>query len=343
MEMEFGVGLLGKYNYKTLISLAQRVEEIGFDQIWMPDERFYRECYSQLSVIAQNTTKVKLGTAVTDPYSRHPAMTAAALASVDEISEGRMHLGYGAGVSGFAEMGIKREKPAKALREAVNIIRPLLQGERVTVEGEVIQVKGAKLDFTPLRSDIPIYIAGAAPLVLKTAGRVADGVILGDYASPDVVQWGLQQVEGGAKETGRTLNDLKKTVWLQTFIHPDGKVARDNARWMVAFVLWGTKAFHDKLGIELPGELKENLNFDYHLSPEAAGEVGKLVPDELVRKFSLAGTPEEITEQINELQSIGIQQVAIHPWSFADMSSEQAIELFAEKVIPNFRFENAKQ
>ncbi|WP_078429251.1 LLM class flavin-dependent oxidoreductase [Alkalihalobacterium alkalinitrilicum] len=338
MSMEFGIGLLGKYPYKTLISLAQKCEEIGFDQIWMPDERFYRECYSQLAVIAQNTTKVKLGTAVTDPYSRHPAMTAAALASVDEISEGRMTLGYGAGVSGFAEMGIKREKPARALREAVNVIRPLLQGERVTVEGDVIQVKEAKLDFTPLRPDIPILIAGAAPLVLKTAGRVADGVILGDYASTDVVEWGLQQVEKGAKDAGRSLDDLQKTLWLQTFIHPDGKVARDNARWMVAFVLWGTKGFHDKLGIELPKELEESLgNLSYHLSPEAAGEVGKLVPDELVRKFSLAGSPEEITEQIKEQHEMGIHQVAIHPWAFEEMTSEGAIELFAEKVIPNFR------
>lgn len=337
MLMEFGVGLLGKYPYKTLISRAQKCEDTGYNQIWMPDERFYRECYTQLAVIAQNTTHVKLGTAVTDPYSRHPAMTATALASIDEISEGRMTLGYGAGVSGFAEMGIKREKPARALREAVNVIRPLIQGERVTVDGDIIKVKGAKLDFTPIRSNIPIHIAGAAPLVLKTAGRVADGVILGDYASPDVVQWGLQQVEGGANESGKSLDDLQKTVWLQTFIHPDGKVARDNARWMVAFVLWGTKAFHDKLGIELPSELKGNLNFDYHLSPEAAGEVGKLVPDELVNKFALAGTPDEISEQINKLRSVGIQQVAIHPWDVADVSSENAIDLFAKEVIPNFR------
>lgn len=337
MSLEFGVGLLAKYPYQTLVSLAQQCEALGYDQIWMPDERFYRECYSQLAVIAQNTTRVKLGTAVTDPYSRHPAMTAAALGSMDEISGGRMVLGMGAGVSGFAEMGVKREKPARAIREALEVIRPLLQGERVTYEGEVIKVNGAKLDFTPIRPDLPLFVAGAAPLTLKNAGRSADGVILGDFAAPDVVRWGLAQVEGGAKDAGRSMADLYKMVWLQTFIHRDGTVARDSARWMVAFVLWGTKAFHDKLGIQLPRELAENLNFDYHLSPEAAGEVGKLVPDDLVAKFALAGTPAEITQQLRTLQAEGIQQVAIHPWSFADMTSEQGIELFAREVIPNFQ------
>jgi 5,10-methylenetetrahydromethanopterin reductase len=335
--LEFGIGLLGKYDYKSLIALGKRCEAMGYDQIWLPDERFYRECYTQLTVLAVNTTTVKLGTAVTDPYSRHPAMTAAALASVDEISGGRLTLGIGAGVSGFSEMGIKREKPAKAIREAIEVMRPLLRGERVTYDGEIIKVQKVKLDFTPLRPDIPMFVAGAAPLTLKNAGRVADGVLLGDFADPDVVRWGLSQVAGGAKEAGRSMDDIFKMVWLQAFVHPDGKVARDNARWIVAFVLWATKSFHDKLGIKLPKELADNLNFDYHLSPEAAGEVGKLVPDELVAKFCLAGSPAEIVEQVRSLQACGIQQVAIHPWAFQDMTTEGAIDLFAQEVIPKFR------
>jgi len=335
--LEFGVGLLAKYPYATLVNLARSCEAAGYDQIWMPDERFYRECYTQLAVIAQNTRRVKLGTAVTDPYSRHPAMTAAAMASVDEISGGRLVLGLGAGVSGFAEMGVKREKPARAMREAVEVIRPLLRGERVSYEGEIIKVQKAKLDFTPIRPEIPIYVAGAAPLVLRTAGRAGDGVILGDFADAAVVRWGLDQVAEGAAAAGRSLGDLYKMVWLQTFIHPDGQVARDNARWMVAFVLWGTRAFHDKMGVTLPPALAANLNFDYHLSPDAAGEVARLVPDDLVRKFVLAGSPDELVEQVRELQATGIQQVAIHPWSFAGMSSEQAIDLFARTVIPRLR------
>lgn len=337
MALEFGVGLLAKYPYPTLVDLARCCEAAGYDQIWMPDERFYRECYTQLAVIAQNTRRVKLGTAVTDPYSRHPAMTAAAMASVDEISGGRLVLGMGAGVSGFAEMGVRREKPARAIREAVEVIRPLLRGERVSYEGEVIKLQKAKLDFTPIRPNIPIYVAGAAPLVLRTAGRVGDGVIFGDLADAHVVRWGLDQVAAGARDAGRNLESLYKVVWLQTFIYPDGRVAREHARWMVAFVLWSIKAFHDKMGVTLPAELAANLNFDYHLSPDAAGEVAKLVPDDLVRKFALAGSPDELVEQVRELQAAGIQQLAIHPWSFADMSSEQAIDLFARTVIPRFR------
>lgn len=337
MPLHFGVGLLPKYPAAQFVELVRSCEAWGYDHIWIPDERFYRECYCYLTLAAVNTHRVRLGTAVTDPYSRHPAMTAAALATVDEISGGRVVLGMGAGVSGFAEMGIDRVKPAKAIRDALAIVRGLIAGERTTVNGEVISVKGAKLDFEPLRSQIPLYVAGAAPLVLKTAGALADGVILGDLAGPDVVRWGLARVESGTRAAGRELKDLYKVVWLQTFIHPDGQVARDHARWMVAFVLWGTQKWHAEMGITLPEELARNLDFGYHLSPESVGDRAKLVSDDLVRRFALAGSPEEVTQQVAELAAAGVDQVAIHPWSFADMTSERAIELFAREVIPKAR------
>lgn len=337
MSLHFGVGLLPKFPAPQFVELVKNCEDWGYDQIWIPDERFYRECYCYLTLAAANTKRVKLGTAVTDPYSRHPAMTAAALATVDEISGGRLVLGMGAGVSGFTEMGVERAKPAKAIQEAIAVIRGMLTGERTTVDGEVISLKNAKLDFTPVRANLPMHVAGAAPLVLKMAGAHADGVILGDLAEPDVVRWGQARVEKGTREAGRQLSDVYQTLWLQTFIHPDGQVARDNARWMVAFVLWATKKWHDEMGITLSEELANNLDFGYHLSPEAVGDRAKLVPDEFVRKFALAGSPAEVAAQIRELQDAGVHQVAIHPWGFADMTSEKAIELFAKEVISQFR------
>ena len=118
-----GALLLGELPAKELASLAHRIEEWGYDYLWLADERFFREVYSSLTLCALNTSRIKLGPCVTDPYSRHPALTAQAIGTLDEISGGRSVLGIGAGISGFTELGIARSRPALAIREAVTLIR----------------------------------------------------------------------------------------------------------------------------------------------------------------------------------------------------------------------------
>src|SRR5215469_9913537 len=127
--------MLGNVPMAQMVERAKLAEANGYDALWVADERFYREVYSTLAVLALNTGKVKLGTCVTDPYARHPALTAMAIATLDEISNGRALLGFGAGISGFAELGIVRNKPARAMREAIELIRQLLKGETVDFKG----------------------------------------------------------------------------------------------------------------------------------------------------------------------------------------------------------------
>src|SRR6516164_9427242 len=119
-----------------LAERARLAETCGFDAVWVADERFYREVYAVLARLALATTRVRLGPCVTDPFSRHPALTAMAIATLDEIADGRAVLGLGAGVSGFAELGIRPVKPVRAMREAIALIRALLCGEQVDVTGE---------------------------------------------------------------------------------------------------------------------------------------------------------------------------------------------------------------
>ena len=114
---------------RRLVDRARIAEANGYSAVWLADERFYREVYTCLGQIAAHTTKVLVGPSVTDPYSRHPALTA--IATLDEISCGRAILGIGAGISGFAELQIDRRKPARAMREAIAVIRALLAGETV--------------------------------------------------------------------------------------------------------------------------------------------------------------------------------------------------------------------
>src|ERR1700757_845976 len=151
--------LVGDGPVAQLVERARLAEANGYSAVWVADERFYREVYSCLGQIAAHTAKIQLGPCVTDPYSRHPALTAMAIATLDEISGGRAVLGIGAGVSGFAELGIDRRKPARAIREAIELIRALLRGETVDCHGEVIAFDHGRLSFSPPHPDVPVYVA----------------------------------------------------------------------------------------------------------------------------------------------------------------------------------------
>src|SRR5688572_8112825 len=147
--IRFGVLLNAEHEHRELLDLARLVEELGFGTLWYADERFYRELYVGLAACAMVTSRLLLGTAVTDPFTRHPALTAAAIASLDELSDGRAVLGYGAGISGYHNLGITLDRPAKRLREAILILRRLLAGERFTFEGETLVVRNARMKFEP--------------------------------------------------------------------------------------------------------------------------------------------------------------------------------------------------
>src|SRR5215813_12900035 len=145
--MRIGLLMLGDAPVRAMVERARLAEAIGYDTAWLADERFFRELYSCLAHFADHTSKVRLGPCVTDPFSRHPALTAMAIATLDEISGGRAILGIGAGISGFAELGIERRKPARAIRESVQLIRALLRGETVDFYGEVIALNNGRLSF----------------------------------------------------------------------------------------------------------------------------------------------------------------------------------------------------
>src|SRR5215831_10398403 len=157
--MQMGLLMLGDASVRTMVERAGLAEAVGYGTVWVADERFYREVYSCLTHLAAHTSKVSLGPGVTDPFSRHPALTAMAIATLDEISGRRAILGIGAGISGFTELGINRRKPARAIRDTIEVIRALLRGESVDFHGEVIELHHGRLSFVPARSVLPIYVA----------------------------------------------------------------------------------------------------------------------------------------------------------------------------------------
>ena len=230
MTLRTALLVLPTYESARLAALAEMAEATGYDDFWLADERFFREVYACLTLCALRTRRIRLGPGVTDPYSRHPALTAMAIATLDEISGGRAILGLGAGVSGFRELGVDPSRSATALREAVEVIRRLLAGETVTVKGRAIGFTDGRLDFVPARADVPIYVASQRAGGCRVAGRVADGAIMQGAVAEPLVRFLRDTVHGAAREAGRDPARVALVARLNVCVHDDRRAARDTMR-----------------------------------------------------------------------------------------------------------------
>ena len=290
--MKFSIGMVGDFGPDQTVELARFAERRGLDQVWVADERFYRDVYASMTLLACRTERIRIGAMVTDPFVRHPALTATAAASVDEISGGRCVLGMGAGVSGFAAMGIERIRPARAIKEAIALINRLCDGERdVKFEGEIIRFDGGHLGFEPLRR-VPIFVAGRGPRVLQAGGEMADGVVVASYASEEGIRWGIDHVAKGAARGGRRLEDIELMSWLYTSISDDGDRARDAVRTGVAVAMWGSREILAKIGVTLPDDVLRFMDeHSYGHAPGLTGTLGRMLPDAAARAVFSRGDP----------------------------------------------------
>jgi 5,10-methylenetetrahydromethanopterin reductase len=329
----FGIGFLPHYPPDQFMRLAQLAEARGFEYVWVPDERFYRECYAYLTLCAMHTTRVRLGPCVTDPYTRHPALTAMAMGTLDEISGGRAILGIGAGVSGLDALGIRRIKPAVALREGIDLIRALWRGEEVTAEGEVISLKAGRLNFRA-RPDIPVYVAGRGPKILELGGEIADGVIVGALASPATLGYAMSHIRKGQRRRAGGPRPQEIVLWLHTAIGPDGAHAREAVRRIVVGVLVSSLPVLDTLGVVLPVDLRERLGrITYGVQSPEMIEATRLVPDDVLEHFTMAGDGAFCRRKVDELARGGVTHVAVLPWLTPGQTIEEFVATFSDEVI----------
>jgi 5,10-methylenetetrahydromethanopterin reductase len=334
-EVEYGLGLPPTAPTGELIALAAEAERLGYHWMWVNDERLERDPFTVLAAMAAGTTRIRLGPGVTNPYSRHPALIATAMATLDELSGGRAVLGLGAGGTNHRALGIRREAPATAIREAVELIRALWGGGTASVDG-VVNARDARLDF-PARADLPIYVGARGPKMLELAGAVADGVIVGNVATAEGWEYALGRVAAGAERAGRDPAEVRLTAWLYACVADDEDAALDAIRPMAATSVVTSRPVLGQLGIEMPPEFERIMEArGWSLASEDVAEAGRALPPELVRRFGLAGTPETCREELRRLLDAvpGIDQVAIVPFATGAAGSGETVRRFIGEVAP---------
>jgi 5,10-methylenetetrahydromethanopterin reductase len=341
--VRFGVGMAPVEPLKKVVSVAKLAEELGFEHFVHADQRFSgeKDVFVTLAADALNTTTIKLGPCVSDPFCRIPAMLAAAIASLDELSGGRALLALGAGGSGFAEMHLERKHVNEALRETVTMIRALFSGETVNFDGRLYKLTNAQLRFD-VRPDIPILIASRSPLNLELAGEIADGAIIATYVSKAQLAFAVERVRAGAKKARKRLEDVRLISWVYTSISDDGRQAVENVRWFVTQALVNTSpeaypAIFEGFDPALPSFLTQCRERG-PAGLEAAYQDRRYLTDEVIKRFSVAGTAEDCIKKINEIVSFGINEIWLRCFSAprSEVEHEKVIVPFAEKVMPRF-------
>ena len=224
---EFGAGLFPTEPLSKMIHLAKLSEELGYSHVWVGDSHLiWGEAYVNMAAVALNTTKVKIGTGVTNPLTRHPSVVASAYATLEEYSPGRMIVGIGLGDSSVETMGMK---PAKLtyFEETMQQMRRLLAGEEVQLETGKIHL------LHPCKGKVPIYIAASGPKMLELSGRIADGIIVLVGVADEYIAHAKEKIAAGAKAAGRKLEDINLVLWVPCAVSTDqctGQGCRESPR-----------------------------------------------------------------------------------------------------------------
>ena len=334
MSPSLGLLLFSDYDVAELVSLASLSEELGYEYFWYTDVRFARECYIALAAVALGTRTIKIGTGVTDPYSRHPAITAAAIATLDELSGGRAVLGIGIGGAGFKELGIEKTLPIAAMREAVEMIDALIAGETVITQGKVFAVNAGKLSFKPGRSKVPVYFATHGAQMTRLAGQIADGVLIANVLKPSAFEFYTGKLDEGIAKAGRSIADVDVGLRVEACICDDDEAAftvmrkRVASRILSQYPHWEYLA---ELEVTLPEEFAALAQ---ERTPEATAKAASLLPREVVEAMVLVGSPDRVAEQLARAMTPRVTQLTLRPHAAPGQKVGDVVAAFARDVVP---------
>jgi probable F420-dependent oxidoreductase len=326
--MQFGFTLKPEHSSAATLELAHVAEDAGFSHAWLFDSHvLWREPYPLLTLMAEHTATLRLGTCVTNPGTREPTVTASTLATLDEISGGRMDLGIGRGDSARRMLG----KPPITLagtEEAIRVIRDLVEGRTVTYEGTELQ-----LPWTGAWK-LPVWVAGYGPLALAMTGRVADGVIL-QLADPDLIRWFAGQVRDAARAAGRDPNEIRIQAAAPLHLAPRAE-ARERTRWFPALVSnhvvdLVNRYPREQLPAALTGYIRDRTGYDYQHHAEVGSSNSGFVNDEVTDRFCVLGEPGEVVDKLRELADAGVDQFNVY---LMNGDERAQLERIGREVIP---------
>lgn len=296
--------------WDQVVEKVKLADQLGYDSVWIGEAWGY-DVFTSLADLVRVTKRIKLGTGIANVFSRSPGVIASTIATLDERSGGRMLLGLGSSGAQVIEHwhGVPFEKPLRRLREYTEIINMILRREKLLYSGELFHLeRGFKLQFRPLRSHIPIYIAAITPKSLEQSGEIADGV-LPVYWPKERFPALRQMLDAASARVGRPARATRIAPYFTSALIMDASqrdAARQKAREPIAWYIGRMGVFYAEMLARngFPEEV-EAVKRGWQTGPKTALEG---VSDALLDATALVGTPEKVAEKLKELRQPGVDE-----------------------------------
>jgi 5,10-methylenetetrahydromethanopterin reductase len=307
---------------------ARAAERAGFDSLWFIEDYFQTSAFAMAGAAAAVTARIGVGTAVVNPYTRHPALIAMEMATLAAIAPGRVALGLGTGVRRWVEdqMGIPASHGLTTLAECVDVVRRLWAGERVTHRGRAFTLSDVALEYKPSQPELPIVLGVKGPKALTLAGAIADGVVCSIMSSPAHVRRARATVT--AARAASPHPPCRVLAYVPVAIGRDAAAARDAVRPLLARYF---AHLHGQVILAEAGVSEaETLAIR---QARAAGETGAaLVTDAHVDTFALAGTPDHARRRLRAWLDAGLDTPIVLPVAGGDPIEE--LDVIAAELGP---------
>ena len=309
--------LQDSHDLRDGLDYVRYAEKKGFEAVWQAESRLVRDAIVPMAAYAAVTDKLIIGSGVINNWTRNIGLLAATFLTLDDLAPGRIICGLGAWWDPLAaNVGIQRRKPLKAMRETVEVLRRLLNMERVSFDGEFHQVKDIELDVVHGRReprDVKIMIGATGPKMMELTGEIADGAVLNYCVPPEYNDSAMQQLEAGLKKTGRHMEDFDRPQLIVCSVDEDHEKAIDSTRELLTQYLAQQPHIAKASGVS-PDIVKEiQAILGWPATHEQIKQAKHLVPDELIHRITASGTPEEARAKVQEYVNRGATIPILYP------------------------------
>jgi F420-dependent oxidoreductase-like protein len=332
MALKQGIVAFWKnYDRTAVIRAAQVAEDLGYDSIWIPEAWAYEQ-FQLLTEIALKTSRIKVATGIANVFSRSAGLLAMSAATLDEISEGRAIIGLGTSGKLVVENfhGVPYAKPLTRLRETIGLMRALWRGERLSPEmSTLFDARQFRLEMTPLRKDIPVFVASLQEKAIREIGAMADGW-LPTFWPYRHLRDGVALLDAGARAAGRDSQAITVAPFVGVVPMDDVDAARAMIKPMVSFYIGGMGTYYHAMFCrygfqETADTVRELYNSGRRREATAA------VSDELIDAIAICGPGAHCREQLQDWHRHGVGLALVNLPS--GMPAEMT-EMFLREIAP---------
>jgi 5,10-methylenetetrahydromethanopterin reductase len=317
MKQRVALYLQDAHNLRDGLDYVKYAELKGFEAVWQAESRLVRDAIVPMAAYAAVTEKIKIASGVINNWTRNIGLLAATFLTLDDLAPNRIICGIGAWWDPLARnVGIDRSKPLVAMRETVDVLKKLLNMERVTFHGEFIHVDGIELDVVHGRKEprhVPIYIGATGDKMMEMTGSISEGVVLNYCVPPEYNHKALELLEKGAKTAGKKLEDIDRPQLIVCSVDDNHDKALDTTRELLTQYLAQQPHIAKASGVsqDIVNQIQSILGWP--ATQEQIKKAKHLVPEELILKITASGTPKEAHEKVNEYIKNGCTCPILYP------------------------------